>query len=105
MLVSSSGFNYGFQLQIGNQVIQMQASAAGMSLLVNLLEPGRVEMRVNLGGGNIRMPQHELQSPQIGALPEEMGGEGMSEGVRAEMRRQAGLPCIPLQDFPKALAA
>ena len=30
-------------------------SATGMSLLMNFLEPGRVEMRVNLGGGNIRM--------------------------------------------------
>ncbi len=72
---------------------------------MNLLEPGRVEMRVNLGGGDIRMSQHQLQSPQIGALPEQMGGKGMPEGVRAQMRRQTGLPGIAFEDFPETLAA
>ncbi len=43
-----------------------------MGLLMNLLEPGRVQMGVNLRGGNIRMAQHELQGPQISTLPEKV---------------------------------
>ena len=76
-----------------------------MSLLMNFLEPGRVEMRINLGGGDIRMSQHQLQSPQIGTLPEQVRGKGMSEGMGAKMRGQTGLPGITLKDFPETLAA
>jgi hypothetical protein len=76
-----------------------------MGLVVNFLEPGRVKMRVYLGGGDIGMSQHELQSPEIGTLPEQVRGKGMAQGVRAEVRRQTDLAGIAFEDFPESLAA
>jgi hypothetical protein len=34
--------------------------APGVGLVVNFLEPGRVQVRVYLSGGDIGVPQHEL---------------------------------------------
>ncbi len=39
-------------------------------------------MGVDGGGRNIRMPQEHLYGPQVSAMVEQMGGEGMAQGMR-----------------------
>lgn len=39
---------------------------------------------VDLGGGDVGMAQQHLQAPQIGAVAEQMAGEGMAQHVRAD---------------------
>ena len=43
------------------------------------LEPGRQDVGVNLGGRDVGVPQHLLDAPQIRAVIEEMGGEGVAQ--------------------------
>ena len=48
-------------------------------------------MRINLGGGNIGMAEHGLNRANIGAVHEEIGGEGMAKSMRGDMFGDAGL--------------
>ena len=52
-----------------------------MGLLVRLLQARRVQMGVDLGGGQVRVAQQQLDHPQIGPLGEEMGGHGVAQRV------------------------
>ena len=52
-----------------------------MGFPVHLFEARRVQVGVNLGGGQVGVAQEQLQHPQIGAPGEEMGGEGMPQGM------------------------
>ncbi len=52
-----------------------------MVLAVQRLEPLVGHVGVDLGGGEIRVAQQHLHYPQIGAMVEQMGGEGVAQGV------------------------
>ncbi len=39
---------------------------------------------VNLGGGNIRVPQHDLDGTQVGTALQKVAGKRMSNNVRAD---------------------
>ena len=38
-------------------------------------EPTAVNVGIYLGSGNVRMAQHELDGPQVGAMLEKVGGK------------------------------
>ena len=44
-----------------------------------------IQVHVDLGGGDAFVAQHLLNGPEVGPMFQEMGGEGMSEGVRADL--------------------
>lgn len=50
-------------------------SPSGMELFMDILQSILVDMGVDLGGGNVRMAQHHLYRPQVGAMGEQVGGE------------------------------
>jgi hypothetical protein len=53
-----------------------------MMLGVELLEPFACNVRINLCRGNIRVTQQHLDHSQIGAVIEQMRGEGVAQGMR-----------------------
>jgi hypothetical protein len=53
-----------------------------MKLLMQPLQPFAGDMGINLRGREIRMAQHDLDTAQIGAVFQQMGGKGMTESVR-----------------------
>ena len=48
------------------------------------------------------MAQHHLNRAQIGAVLEQMRGKRVSQHVRAQRARQAGLPAVSLENLPEA---
>lgn len=50
----------------------------GMEFFVESFQSILVNMGINLSGGNVRMSEHHLYGPQIGAMAEKMGGKGVS---------------------------
>src|SRR4029079_18378206 len=42
------------------------------------------QVRVDLGGADVRVTEHRLHRAQIGAVLEEVGGEGVTELVRGD---------------------
>ena len=48
-----------------------------MKFLVNGLEAFLIDVGVDLGGGDVGMPQEFLNNTEVSPVFEEMGGEGM----------------------------
>jgi hypothetical protein len=48
---------------------------------MHLLQSGPSHMGVDLRGRQIAVAQQHLHHPQIGAMVEQMGGKGMTQGV------------------------
>ena len=59
-------------------------SRAGMVLLVYLLQPRRVHMGVDLGGGDVGVAEQLLDLPEVGAAGQEMRGKAVSQRVRTD---------------------
>ena len=55
-----------------------------------LAERAAVKVEVDFGGGDRLVAEHLLDGPEVGAPLQEMGGEGMAEGVRADSLGDAG---------------
>ena len=55
-----------------------------MELVVELAEalPGHVG--VDLGGGDVGVAEHALYRPQVGAVLQQVRGEGVTQGVRGD---------------------
>ncbi len=62
-------------------------------------------MGVDLGGGEIRVTQQHLHNPQVCAVVEQMGGEGVTQGVRGELAVNPGPQGIELDAMPEGLAS
>jgi hypothetical protein len=62
-------------------------------------------MGVELGGGDVGVPEHLLQRAQIAAAREQVGGEGMTQGVRAHAVGQPDSVGVALDDLVEALTA
>ena len=62
-------------------------------------------MGIDLGGGDVGVAQHLLHGAQVGAMVQQMGGEGVAQHVRADPRRRyAGLDGQVLEHLAEALA-
>ena len=77
-------------------------SAPRMEAAVDGFEPAAVNVGIDLGSGNIRMAQHELDGPQIGTMFEEVGGKGMAQGMGADLLVDPGRGDGLLDDLPEA---
>jgi hypothetical protein len=61
-----------------------------MMLRVQILQP-LARDGCDGGGGDVGMPQQHLHRAQIGAVVEQVGGEGVAQRVRRQRRADAGL--------------
>ena len=52
-----------------------------MQLPVDVFESFVSDMGVNLGGCQIRMPEHQLDTAQIGTVCQKMGRKGVAQGM------------------------
>src|SRR5262249_38884909 len=80
-------------------------SAARMKPVMDRLEPVAVDMRVVLGGADVGVAQKFLDRSQICATGQQVGGEAMTEGMRAYFGVQTGAADIFLNDGPNQLAS
>ena len=60
-------------------------------------------MRIEFGGVHVRMAEEYLDGSQVRPPLQEMGGEGMAEGVRGNGLADARLQCVAFDEFPHAL--
>src|SRR5208283_1505040 len=67
--------------------LDARAGRARMKRAMDLAQVALREMRVNLRGRDIAVPQHLLHRTQIRAAFEQMGGEAMAQSVRADPRQ------------------
>src|SRR4051812_7315253 len=73
-----------------------------MIFVVDDPEPRLEDVRVDLGRGEIRVPEHHLDQAQVRSALEQVRGEGMPQHVRAEISRHARLRAVRLEDLPEA---
>ena len=60
-------------------------SATGMMLRVQRLQPLARDVRVDLRGRDVRVAEQHLHHAQVGAVVDEMRGEGVAQDVRREL--------------------
>src|SRR5260221_12147187 len=72
---------------------------------VNLLQPLLNDVGVNLGGRDVRMPEHELNGPEVRSALEQERGKTVPQHVRRKSHTNARLPSIGREDLPQAEAA
>jgi hypothetical protein len=61
-----------------------------MHLVIEGAEPGLVDMGVDLGRADVGVPEHGLHGPEVGAVVEEVRGNGApSASERSEEREDA----------------
>src|SRR5690606_39246141 len=56
--------------------------ATWMMLRMQFFQPLSGHMRINLGGGDIGVPEQHLHHAQVRAVVEQVGGKGMAQRVR-----------------------
>src|ERR1700722_6106233 len=61
------------------------APGARVGGVVHLGQMLEVEVRVDLGGADVRVPEQLLHAAQVAARLEQMAGEGMPEHMRMEV--------------------
>ena len=71
-----------------------------MKLPVDGLQPLLIDMRVNLRGRNVGMPEHLLDDAQIGAVAEQVRGKTMTEQVRIDIHFQSGMARMFFHNLP-----
>src|SRR5688572_4999962 len=76
-----------------------------MKLVVDITHPLFEDVRVDLCGGQVRVPQHHLNGAQVGTALQQVRGKRVSKHVGADRRFQARLPRVRLQDFPESYAS
>ena len=73
-----------------------------MKLPVHGFETLLIDMRVNLGCRNIRMPKHFLNDAQICAIPEQVRCETVPEKMRINVFLQSGASGMFFHNLPDA---
>jgi hypothetical protein len=71
-----------------------------VKLPMHSFQPLLIDVRIDLRGGNIGMPQHLLDDSQIGAVPEQMRRETVSKKVWINIFLQSGTSRVFLHDLP-----
>src|SRR6266850_2217844 len=74
-----------------------------MMSAVDAAEPLAIDVRVDLRGRDVGVTEHLLHRPEVGAVLEEMRGEGMPENVRAEPAVDVALHGVFFQLHPETL--
>lgn len=69
-----------------------------MKLFVDFAEVRVSDVSVNLGGANVGVAKHSLDAAEVGAVHQEVGGEGVAEGVRGDVFGDAGGSCVVVDD-------
>lgn len=72
-------------------LVQFLSLATGVEFFMNFFQPLLLDMGVDLGGGNVGMTEHHLNSPEIGTIGEKVGGKGMADHVRGNFLGDASL--------------
>src|SRR5438067_9536576 len=85
--------------------LSLSESDAGMKPIVNEPEPRLQHVRVDLRGGKVRMAQHHLDRPQIGAAFEQVRGKRVAHDVRAERAREVRAQGVAFENLPESDAA
>lgn len=62
----------------------------GVEFFVDVAEVGVGDVGVDLGGGDVGVAEEALDGADVGAVHEEVSGEGVSEGVRGDVFGDAG---------------
>ena len=74
-----------------------------MKAPMDVLEPLLVHMRVDLRRGDIGVAEHLLDHPEIGAVVQQVRGEGVPQQVRVDFGRiESGQRRALLHDLPHA---
>ena len=64
----------------------------------------RARVGIDLRGGDVGVAQQQLYHAQVGAMVQQVGGEGMAQRVRRQRRMDAGLARMALDQVPEGLA-
>jgi hypothetical protein len=59
-------------------------------------------MGIDLGGGDVGMAEHHLDRPQVGAMAEEMAGEGVADHMGRDFLGDARHQCRFAEDLPES---
>src|SRR5271157_2681044 len=72
-----------------------------MVALINLLQPLLQNVRIDLRGRNLTVPEHKLDRAQISSPFEKMRGKRVPDQMRRQGNRKACLTPVAGQDLPK----
>lgn len=61
-----------------------------------------IDMRINLGSGDIGVAEHHLHGPQIGAMSKKMCCEGVAQHMRGDVFADTSCDRKFLEDLPEA---
>ena len=75
-----------------------------MVACVQILEAGPGDMGIDLGGRQVAVAEQHLHHPQVGAMVEQVGGEGVAQGVRRNRRTDRRHLRVMLDAMPEGLA-
>src|SRR6516162_10806099 len=82
----------------------LSESTSRMALVVDRFEPGAVDVRVDLRRGQVRVPEHLLNRPQVRASLDEVCSKRMAQLVRRRELADPRLERVPPKQLPKSLA-
>ena len=71
---------------------------------MHLFEVFTGNVRIYLCRGNVNMPEHYLDSPEIGAAFQEVAGKGVAQRVGGNVFGNTGLKAITFEKLPEALS-
>jgi hypothetical protein len=60
---------------------------------MDVSQPTVFHVRIDLSSGDICMPQHGLNDPQIGSTFQQMRGKGVPQHVRRNRLEDTSAPC------------
>ena len=100
---SASGFSKSRKYRIGAILIRRSACAPAGDAWRPGVQPRDLDMGIDLRRRDVGMAEHRLHAAQIGAVIEEMAGEGMPQHMRRQPRRiEPGLQRQRLEELAAA---
>ena len=73
-----------------------------MKLPMYGFEPLLIDVRIDLRGRNVRVPEHFLDDAQVGAVAEQMRRKTVTEKMRIDIFFQPGVSRVLLNNLPDA---
>lgn len=72
-----------------------------MKLLVDSLQPGAFDVRIDLGGLDTGVAEHFLNQSQVGSSGQQMCCKTVTQAVGADVGVDAGTPGVQLDQSPE----